>query len=1239
MSALTVESRPTTTPEAGSRYRRFRPRLVLGYQRDLHALIQELSARHAVDAQAVIESAIATIDERQGDLLSFGLSGMDLAPTVRYGATLRVLRDLIGQGWTLREDDEGTILDAPGRSAIRLDDPEAAKESIRRSFAFARDAQLSEPSTLEFIRITERRGIDRSFTSGAELATRLTAEGTAGVQPVLQLIEPGARDATTGILLQDVWRYARHFWSIPYQSTPGRNLFYLVRDRAQPERPLIGIAALGNPVLGLAKRDDHFGWSAKGLERRLPDLDPQKRRQLAGHLVRTLRDAVEATYGSDLGIPADPLAVVGKTVSALEEIERRSAADRLAKLDAAGEERDADYLLIREAHDAADHGDVASVDWQSVARTALYRRKRSRALADLFRALATLRDLGFTDRGGNLPKALAEPEGRRAIETALRRIKQEALASNVMELITCGAVPPYRAVLGGKLVALMMLSRQVVADVEQRYGDRVSIIASAMAGRPISRPAKLALVTTSSLYEAYGSSQYNRLKVETAGGALVYRKVARTESFGTVQFAPDTVHSLNEVARHSDSNRREVNNLFGEGTSPKMRLIRTGLEALGLDANSFLRHNSRRIIYGVPLCANTEDVVLRLSSTPRYVLPPGDAGTAVLVDYWRDRWLSHRITRPDVLESVRGEEFDGFRLSRETERLSSEPGDGASDGSGHGKGDRRAGRVGGRTANSETDTDIGVAALSGERGDHTFIERLYRSTNSYADRLTAEELESIHVDLGVDDFLVEQAEAGRQIVVTGNPGDGKTHLIERLRLRLEALDTRVITDANACTDAEILEQWTASRDDGKPFVLAINEWPLYVLQRLASHHGFTPVAEALRQVTSARFFVEERRPADAAENVVVVDLSLRNLLSASVVDRVVERLTQDRFYVGLNPADPAIVNRDALRDPQVRERLVRLLELVATRTGHVTMRQLVGFIAYLITGGQSATDRVRAGQDSLGFVYSNLAFKGGVGALFDAVRAVFDPAEITHPDWDDRLWLGDTDSRDWLGQPPPGPMTLNESERTAAYQAIKRRFYFEHANGTDLLALVPGDEREFQETLTSGEAATAAIVRDLVLALNRFFEPDCADTEKEHIQLWQSHRYDVRAPSTFVSFHQLSYQHLRIEPLKTASWVEAWLPADQLDRRSFALVATWENIDVAVVEIDRDLFLTLIEAERGLGRSSWSRTATRRITRFIDRIHGSVEADLPIEDIRIRNVESDLDEQFAVQRQPARYQL
>lgn len=1222
MTPILEEPKTRSQDASTDRYRRFRPRLVLGYQRDLQSLTEELTAMGAIEAYVVLDTAIANLDERQRTLQSLGLSGMDLAPTVRYGATLRVLRDLVSQGWTIREDDEGVILDAPGRSAVRLDDPEAAKQSIRQSFAFARDAQLREPATLQFIQTVEKRGVSRLFTSGTELANRLTTEGVSAVKPELQVISPGVRDETTGMPLQDVWRYARHFWSIPYQSTPGRNLFYLIRDAALPERPLIGIAALGNPVLGLSKRDDHFGWSANGLERRLADLNSRKQRELAAHLIQVLTDAVESTYSLDLGLPEDPLKEAKKTVALLEEIERRSANDRLAILDAAGESRDADYLLIRQAQTAADHGNLESVDWSQVAQTALYRRKRAGTLSDLYRALSTLYSLGFTEHGGDLSKALASSEGRRAIEASLRRIKQEALASNVMELITCGAVPPYNGILGGKLVALLMLSRQVVADVEERYNGRVSIIASAMAGRPVSRPAKLALITTSSLYEAFGSSQYNRLKVDTENGPLTYRKVARTESFGTVQFAPDTAQALNDVARHAGSNRREVNNLFGEGTSPKFRLIRNGLEALGLDANSFLRHNSRRIIYGVSLCVNTDEVVLRISKKPRYLLPPGTEGTKILADHWRDRWLTSRITRPDILEGLRGQEFEAFRLSRETERLSTRS-TGAS---------RRAGRVG-----ASLDTNVVVQPT--ENGDHTFIERLYRSANSYADRLTSEELASIHVDLGVDDYLVDQGKAGRQIVVTGNPGDGKTHLIERIRARLEAEGARVITDANACTDEEILNQWRACRDDGKPFVLAINEWPLYVLQRLAAKTEFTPVAEALRQVTSARFFVEKHRPEDARGNVVVVDLSLRNLLTSNVVESVIDRLTQERFFVDMNAADPAIANRQALCDPQVRTRIIKLLELVSTRTGHVTMRQLVGFVAYLITGGQSATDRVRAGQDTLGFSYSNFAFEKGVGTLFDAIRDVFDPAEVTHPDWDERLWLGDTNARDWLGKPPPGPMTLNETERSEAYRAIKRRFFFEHKDGLDLLALVPEDEKEFQETLQMNDGGTAAVVRDLVLALNRFFEPDCPDADKDHVQLWQSHRYDVRAPSTFVSFQALSYQHLRIESLKTAAWVEAWLPPRQVDKRSFALVASWEDNDIAVVEIDRDLFLTLIEAERGLGRSSWSRTATRRITRFIDRIHGAIGKEAPIVDIRIRNVETDLDESFSIQRRPARYQL
>jgi len=523
---------------------------------------------------------------------------------------------------------------------------------------------------------------------------------------------------------------------------------------------------------------------------------------------------------------------------------------------------------------------------------------------------------------------------------------------------------------------------------------------------------------------------------------------------------------------------------------------------------------------------------------------------------------------------------------------------------------------------------------------HTFVERLYRSSNSYADRLSKDEIEAIHVDLGVDGFLLEEASRKKQIVVTGNPGDGKTHLIERLRTQLEAEGAEVITDANAVSDEETLDVWERCRKEGRPFVLAINEWPLYVLQRRARERDFSPVDEALRQVRAAQFFVDTQIPVPPADDVCTIDLSLRDLLAPGVVKRVIERLTDEQFYEGLDESDPMQLNRVALQHPQVQERLTAILELVAVRLGHVTMRQLVGFVAYLLSGGQSAGERLKAGQDATGLSYSNLAFDEGEGALFEALRRVFDPAAVTHPTWDERLWLGDLANSDWLGDAPPAVLSLPESEREPAFRAIKRRFFFEHAQGSSLLDLLPRDEGEFDQTLAEGSSGKTSLVRRLVLALNRFYEPDFPEKDQDRLLLWQSHRYDVRAPRAFVSLRDIGHQQLRIEALRYASWVERWLPPEQQARNSFALVARDPTErDVAVLEIDRELYLTLLEAQRGLGRSSWSRTATRRITRFVDRIDRALETRSGVEDLRVRNVDNDLDERFAVQRDPSRYQL
>ena len=519
-SVLTVYSEvPGVPAKKPVSIRRFRPRLGLGYQDQLYRLARRLEAADRDDANRELSCAIAAADSRCSQFESLGLTRQDLVPTIHWATALRVLRDLHVQGWTFQIDDEGLILQAPG--IRKSSDPEVAKAALRHSFSFARNAQLSQPSTIRFIRGIERRRIHMLFADGRDLARRLRVDGAAGIKPELQLVQHGVRDSVTGILLQNIWRYARHFWSIPYQSTPGRNMFYLIRDGAAERRPLIGIAALGNTVLGLAQRDNYAGWNVQALRKRWAKLSVRDRHLLSERLLQVVDDGIVGTYSEDIwpdGIPGEWRAAVTEA----ERVETTAAAQRFDLLNDYDGPRDDEYRIVRDAHTAVQKGHPECVDWHALATTTLYRRKRASTLADLIRARGVLSDFGAPDPAF-FERAQVSLSGVRAIETALRRIKQAVLASNVMELITCGAVPPYRDVLGGKLVALLMLSPTIVKDYERKYTGQVSLIASGLAGRPVIRPARLAWLTTSSLY-AVGSSQYNRLKLALPSGILRYER-------------------------------------------------------------------------------------------------------------------------------------------------------------------------------------------------------------------------------------------------------------------------------------------------------------------------------------------------------------------------------------------------------------------------------------------------------------------------------------------------------------------------------------------------------------------------------------------------------------------------------------------------------------------------------------------------------------------------------------------
>ncbi len=942
---------PTLTSRPGVEVRRFRPALNVGYQQRLIEIVSSLVAASPGDPLALIETAIDEANERQKVLASEGIPSEALLPTVGYAAALRLLRDLLGQGWHAGVDDEGVYL-LPPEAAVHGIDPSQAKTAVRRSFNFARQAQLADPATARFIRDMERRGISKLFETGADLAERLeqahaSDELDAVIRPLLEEVTPTAVDTLTGIRLQDIWRYARHLWSIPYQSTPGRNMYYLVRDSATPNQPIIGIAALGNAVLGLAQRDEALGWSVGALRRRLAEADARERTVIAHRVMDTLKTAIHDVYHADL---MPELRFTTEVVDHLRNLEQQASDRQQRAQERARDARTDEYHFIRNAHTALEAGDIDSVDWVALAKTDLYTKKRAGILATLIRAVMVLEEHDVTRNSEALLHLLGQPEGRQAADVAIRQIKVRAIAENVMEVITCGAVAPYGVVLGGKLVAMLLASPKVVADFRARYSGRASLIASAMKAAPVYRDPDLVLLTTSSLYSV-GSSQYNRIKIPTdhpQGGWVEYEQIGMTDSFGTVHIAPDTAESLRLVARLS-SGRRSVNHLFGEGISPKLRNIRNGLEVLGLRPDVFLRHHSPRLLFAVKLARNADEVLLGLDDSPEYFLEddPSPASPKV-TRAWRDRWLRPRVARPETMQRLRELGSDPVRISHDVEVAETEA--------------RRSVHV---------PLLLGPLAPTGTAVDRqtplVFVEKLYRSANSYADRLTPQELDWINVDLGLEEYLLEQAERGKQVIVTGNPGDGKTHLIERIRPRLQEIGAVVLTDANALPDAEVLSAWRSCASTGQPFVLAINEWPLFVLRREAQGTGFQAVEEAVRQVQEALRYIGSQ-PTPPQQNVVVVDLNLRNLLSPTVIQQALERLTQDRFYEGLPADDPALRNRDAVRERRVQDRLTQVLQLVARRTGHVSMRHLMGFLAYLITGGQSVVERL-ASQGSGRFHY------------------------------------------------------------------------------------------------------------------------------------------------------------------------------------------------------------------------------------------------------------------------------
>ncbi|TPG17175.1 Druantia anti-phage system protein DruA [Pedococcus bigeumensis] len=597
-----------------------------------------LLARAGFDADAGLDHAFWIAAAELGDIYN----------QPRLAAAAHTVIDLVDQGWTAQVDRHGPLLSPPETQAERATE----KARIRRQEHLRRDAQLRQPSVRRFVEGMERPhqyndrlvSIFNLMRDGRELADSLEAnlDDRNTIQPYIQIVDGSAICELTGFRLHDVWRYFRHTWSNAYSTVPGRSMPILIRDAATQYHAVIGLAAISSPVVQIAERDTWMGWDTKQF---VAALEREPTDEVARWLGRRIKTQKRELYVEDLlrdGVlqPNDLKAPTQDVVARL----KADAERHRAKHHRGG--------TIREVRN------IQTDAWVERAESHLFRSKRSSVLAetlDIQRLLGSY--LGDRPTAAGLRKALADPRAKAQIGRISRRARGERVGTVIADLTVCGAVAPYNSLAAGKLVGALAASPQMLGAYRAKYS-RPSEIASAMAGRPITREARLAFVGTTSLYGT-GSSQYNRLfwPASAVGGSeqsrIGFHKLGRSRSFGTSHFSDETVEALVRLSEHTGGLVR-VNSLFGEGVSPRLRKVRLGLASLGWSANDLLKHGRERILYGVPLVENLRDYSLGIDPEPQYLLDPEphDAGEAV-ASWWFDRWARNRAAQDQVRETMR----------------------------------------------------------------------------------------------------------------------------------------------------------------------------------------------------------------------------------------------------------------------------------------------------------------------------------------------------------------------------------------------------------------------------------------------------------------------------------------------------------------------------------------------------------------------------------------------------------
>ena len=475
----------------------------------------------------------------------------------------------------------------------------------------------------------------------------------------------------TGLGLLDIWRYFRLTWSSEHKSVPGKSFPLLIRNAARPNKPIIGIAMLRSAALSDEARDNAIGWTNEQVVRNKIYAKEISVRDVVRSMLECLDEQIKALKIDHMKFLTPKLIKFPneEVIRKLFQLHDQESEKRTKDLK--------DGKPVMEVNPIGLNSKQLKEKFFKEWKKPLFRKKVAGKLAKFLEVRKSFNEANIRNDPVKGYATLVHPsckKGKEMISRALREVRIRALAENIMDVSVCGAVAPYNEILGGKLIASLIASREVRDLFAYRYTGKYrlpSIIASSTAGKPYYRDTNLMCLTTTSLY-GIASSQYNRIKYLKKDFAelkedLIWREVFKkdprdpdgikilshkTKGRGTYHISDRTTKLLNALTLKKGG-RVEVNHKFGEGSSAKLRKITTGLSLLvdqKVAIDHLLCHPLQRKNYILFYEGNMLSKLLRLSETYSSIRASGSKKIAIA---WVKRWLVKRVARRQTLEKLK----------------------------------------------------------------------------------------------------------------------------------------------------------------------------------------------------------------------------------------------------------------------------------------------------------------------------------------------------------------------------------------------------------------------------------------------------------------------------------------------------------------------------------------------------------------------------------------------------------